>query len=432
MKKTTRALSLLVSLLLSASLLMTACTPADENPADTKGEDTTASETNKETPTDGEDTTSAPETEADTTPVDLTAEEVKTLLTGSTDDDTELVRGTITTLVTMSMEGETMRNEIKVAMDGDKFMTVTAGEGANTTIIIIGNTAYVNARFEDSGYSSEQAVIVTMTDEQKGELMSDMGIDSFFGEMEEEGDETVEAFLNADWKGIRKADGTVVLSCANLNMMEMIMGAEMEGAVMTMELTLNAEGKLTEMKMDMTIPAEAMEMTEDYKMSYEMTLDYAAPTIEAPADTSGYGEATYEEVFGGGDVESTIDPEKAAYFDLPLDTEAPCVINAPGAEYSAEEQFWLFMEFSHLYMDRSFTLYGTITTDEMGDTYLCVGDFYLLYPILLPEGTEPPANDTAVILQAVYSDVPMEELEGETFYATFMVVTNIEIVNAGA
>ncbi len=414
MKKTKHTLTiLLAALLLSSAVATTACSKDKDPSADTIG-DTTVSITDKVTEPDVSGTTSditsdtqtEPVTDAETDPdhtvetdaVDpnaITSAEATALLTSALEADQTITDGSSTTKILM--DGELTSLET-FSQNGSDFRLVYSALGMTEALTVVGNTAYYVSSYDDGEFVTDVAYRIPLTDEEKQELYvmnaGDTGEDA--------DDQSMTAgLLASSWSGIRLEDGSAVLTSVELSpeLNDLLLDETTEESDLTFEIIISPEGLMTSMRFTWVLPAE-LTGGEPISVSSETSVDYALPTIQAPANDDAYMEATYGEVFGSELPD--IDPEEAAFAGLPLDGNN-YVIGGGESAYDVETQYGFFCSYDDYYIDKDFTLYGFLRVDEEGEAYLSVGEgmeFWLIYPDSL---LTRPENGAYVKVTATYS-----------------------------
>ncbi len=441
MKKTRQTLLILTGLLLAASLTLSACQNPRDPSAETEGQ-TTVTDTDSATPPDTEETTeeatestappssepetapvteTTPETEPETqAPQELTAEEAKTLLSAAFEADKQITDGKAT--IKMLINGEEVSLQT-ITQKGSDFHYVNSGMDSVEDLIVLGDRAYFVLSYDDGEYSERNAYLVKLTEAQKQRLHH-----LYIGKTDEEQNNALySGVLEGTLIGTRHSDGTVHISTTiqDGNLASLLLGMALEGAELSFDFTLSPEGLMTFMRFTVTIPAEVT-MDEDYVVCSETTIDYNPSDIQAPANTSAYHEVSYEEVFHGI---PEIDPESAEAIGLPLDGDN-YTIGGADSPYDTEAQFHHFTDYAQHYLDKQFTLYGWLGTDDWGDPVLTLG-YQMNIWLTLPADLEIPANGTYVKLTATYSEIELI-WEDVPYTAHSMVVTSVEPIDAPA
>lgn len=395
MKHTKLFVSLMLALLLAASLLLTGCQGG------TTPDDTTApaGDTVANTPTEAPSDTSEdpadtqPDTEAETAPpADLTADELKTLLSAALAMET----GDAAVSVKTSMGGAALSEQV-MTRKGEDFLAENSAEGVSERVLTVGDTAYYFMSVSDGTSKTELRYVLKLTSEEKQELSA-----LYLGEgasVNVDDAELTEGLLNSTLSGKKYADGRVELTCSGLDgaLTEILLGEAMEGAALTFDFALDAEGRMTFMRFTVTLSAE-LTGGEAMTISSETTVDYSPAAITAPADAADYAEATYDDLFGFRLPE--LDPEEATALGLPVDGDN-YTVGGEGAAVSAEEQFYFLYLYAPYYTDKTFTVYGNVTEDESGNLVISVGED-MSFAVYF-DGVSAPASGSYVKITAAFT-----------------------------
>ena len=445
MKKSRHPLLILIGLLLAASLTMSACHKSRDPYAETEDQ-TTVTDTDSATSPDTEDTTEEstdstappatkpePETTPDTeitpetetepetqVPQELTAEEAQVLLSAAFEADKQITDGKAIIKMLINGQEASLRTVIQ---NGTDFHYVNSGMDSVEDLIVLGDTAYFVLSYDDGEYAERNAYLVKLTEAQKQRLHH-----LYIGNADEEQNNALySGVLEGTLLGTRRPDGTVHISTTiqDRTLADLLIGMDLEEAELSFDFTLSPEGLMTFMRFTVTIPAEVT-MDNDYVVCSETTIDYTKPTIEAPKDLSSYSQVSYEEVFHGI---PEIDPESAEAVGLPLDGDN-YIIGGADSAYDTEAQFSHFTDYASHYLDKNFTLYGWLGTDDWGDPVLTLG-YQMNIWLTLPDGLEMPADGTYVKLTATYSEIELI-WEDVPYTAHSMVVTSVEAMDAPA
>lgn len=350
--------SALLAFLLIFALLATACgggKPADETSHDTVGDVATQpSET-------------LPETEGETTPpVDLSADELKTLLADALAADV----GGATVTTTVYLNENLLTKQITTQKGGD-FLSENSSEGVTERMLTVGDTAYYYVSMSDGESESTMRYVMKLTDEEKEELIELYILDGTASVVEDP--EISNGLLNCTLTGKKYADGHVELSCTEFtdSLIESLMGDVLEGATMLADCVLDAEGRLTFIRLTMTSPAEEAG-EEAMTLAYVTEMNYASSDIVAPADAADYVEATYDDLFGYHPPE--IDPDEAAAAGLPVDGDN-YTMGGENPAVAPEDQFSILYSYAPYYENKTFTVYGNVITDEFGNVIVSLGEY---------------------------------------------------------
>lgn len=383
--------ALLLCLLLTVTSLLTACdskTPAADTTApDTSAPvDTPADETPTEVPTE------AP-TDAETEPpADLSADELKALLSAAFGKETDNASVTIKAYI----DEEAYVNQTMLQIGNNLYMESDV-MGVKTQVTVLDDKIYYFVSMDEEGSVTELRYVLTPTAEEIAELTEGILFDSATTGLE---DEAVTAgILNGKLEGKRYSDGSVELTCTELSadLITLLMGEPMEGATLSFEFSLDAEGRMTRMRFVIELPAE-LTGGDAVTVSTDTVVNYTPDPIVAPADADQYVPATYDELFGYEIPEA--DPDEAAMLGLPLDGDN-YTIGGENPDYDPFEQYMFLWLYAPSYADKSFTLYGNVMEDEEGNTVLSLGeDMYL--PIYFA-GTNAPTEGSYVKLTATYT-----------------------------
>ena len=376
----------MLALLLTAVLLLAACDKGN-TPTDSDTAETPVTQAPTDTPTDTP--TEAP-TEGETTPpAELTAAELKTLLAAALAKET----GDATVTVKASMNGEVYSNQI-LTQKGEDFKAELISDGATEILAIVGDKAYYTFTVTDESSDTDERYVLTPTAEEREKLLALFGSETNMSD-----EELTEGLLNSTLTGQKLADGTVELTCADLDsdLVALLMGEPMEGAILSFDFTLDAEGRMTRMVFTVVLSGELLG-GEALTVSSETSVSYTAEAIEAPANAADYTPATYDELFSITYADP--EPEEAAAAGLPLDGDNYTV----GGEDPAVDplqQYYLLYFYPHSYADKTFTVYGNVLEDENGNLILSLGEeacFYLYF-----DGVSAPATGSYVKVTATFT-----------------------------
>ena len=383
----------LLAILLSLSLL-TACKGGDtpDTTTDTATSETTAvvteaptvedttvvvetepetvPETQPETEPETQPETEAetlPETEAETAaPTELTADELKAILSAAITlaNDTDDYMGTMEAF----MNDEKYASEYTVQKGGD-FMAESGDETYMERITVIGDRAYYYLVMDDGASKTTLRYVMTVTDEEREALYTlYVGDDSSDDGMEE-------FILNSTISGVRYADGTVEMVCSDLDatLLEILFGEAVDGMKLEFAFTIDSEGRMTLASFSITVPAE-LTGGEDVVVRSDMHVSYDPEDITAPEDADKYAEITYAELFGEDVPElPEADPEEAASVGLPLDSDS-YTMGGEDSAYDLTEQYVYLYFYAPYYEGKTFTLYGNVLEDSEGNLVLSFGD----------------------------------------------------------
>lgn len=384
----------LTALLLAAALLATACggkTPSDD-PADTTVTNTPSAEV-----TDSASQPADPDTEADTEaetapPAELTADELKTLLSAALEKET----GDAAVTVKAYMDGEVYSEQTMTCI-GEDFLAENSSMGVTERVIAVGDKVYYFLSMSDGTSTTEMRYLLTPTAEERAELTA-----AYVGEGSATGMDDAaltEGLLNSTLSGKKHADGHVELTCSELDdaLVEILMGEAMEGATLTFDFTLDAEGRMTFMRFTVTLSAE-LTGGEAMTVSSETAVNYAPAALTAPADAADYAEATYDELFGFQLPE--MDPEEAASVGLPADGDGFTVGGEAPAVDPALQMAYLYV-YAPYYEGKTFTLYGNVTEDEYGNILVTVAED-MSFAVYF-DGMDEPVVGSYVKVTATYT-----------------------------
>lgn len=387
-----RLLALIAAVLMLSVTLLVSC---DKKPV---GNDTTAEDTAANTPTEAptdapaQPSETQPDTESETAPpADLTADELKTLLSAALAMET----GDAAVSIKTTMNGAAISQQV-MTQKGEDFLAENSAEGVSERFLTVGDTAYYFMSVSDGTNKTELRYVLKVTSEEKEELAA-----LYLGEgasVSVDDAELTEGLLNSTLSGKKYADGRVELTCSGLDssLTEILLGEAMEGAALTFDFTLDAEGRMTFMRFTVTLSAE-LTGGEAMTVSSETTVDYSPAAITAPADAADYAEATYDELFGFQLPE--IDPEEATALGLPVDGDN-YTVGGEGAAVSAEEQFYFLYLYAPYYADKTFTVYGNVTEDESGNLVISVGED-MSFAVYF-DGVSAPASGSYVKITATF------------------------------
>lgn len=409
MKKMKLYFGTVLALLLAAMLILTGCTDGQGPDAETTVESTEAADTPAET-----NPTTDPETDPETNPpADLTADELKTILAAAieaAEQDNDVGMN-----VRMLM-GDSVLADSVITVNGGDFIFEQDVDYLYR-ITVVGDKGYILQHFEDEEDSLTVKQVMSLDEEQKAELYG-----LFVGESDPVADaELSEALLNSTLAGSRAADGSVEITCTELDAaaMESLMGENMEGCDMIFKVLVNGNGKITFMGFTVEVPAE-LTGGEAMTISSEISIDYDVPTITAPEDASEYEEIDYDELFGFQLPE--IDPEEAASLGLPVDGDN-YTVGGQDSAYDAEIQYFFLFLYAPCYADKTFTIYGNLLEDENGNVVVSVGDG-MNFPVSF-DGADEPALSSYVKVTATFTQTVSRE-DMVDFDCFTMIVTECE------
>ena len=373
--KSIKGFSLFLCLLLVLIAALTACD--SKTPADTTAADTTASaETPTEAPT--EVPTEAP-TEAETAPpADLSAEELKALLSAALAKDTENAAATVKTYM-----GDEMYMSQTVVQIGDDFVYDVDSMGMKNHVIVLGEQVYYYVSMNDGETVTELRYVFTPTAEERAELLEGISAEGTSTGLEVD---VIAGILNSTMAGKRYADGTVELTCTGLSddLIGLLMGEPMEGATLSFAFTLDAEERMTFMRFTIELPAE-LTGGEAMTVTSETVVNYDPAPITAPADADQYAAATYDELFGI--VLPDPDYEEVAGLGLPVDGDN-YTIGGENSAHDPVDQMAILYLYAHAYENKTFTLYGNLIETEDGNLVVSVGED-LEIPVYWSQGSAP-------------------------------------------
>ena len=384
-----KGLSLLLCLLLALTAVFTACdskTPtADTTASDTAAPTETPTNTPDETPTEAP--TDA-ETEA---PVDLSADELKALLSAALAKDTGDAAATVKTYM-----GDEVYLSQTIVQIGNDFVYDVDTMGMKNRVTALGEQVYYYVSMDDGEAVTEVRYVFTPTAEERTELFGSLVASGTSVGLEED---VQEGILNSTMAGKKLADGTVELTCTGLSddLITLLMGEPMEGASLSFAFTLDAEERMTSMRFTIDMPAE-LTGGEPMTVTTESAVDYTPDPITAPADADQYVASTYDDLFGI--VLPEADPEEAASVGLPLDGDQ-YTIGGENAAYDAESQYFFLCLYAHCYVDKTFTLYGNLIETEDDVLVLSLGEDMEI-PVYF-EGSSAPTAGSYVKLTATYT-----------------------------
>ena len=443
--------SAVLTAILLALLLLAACTGGDD-PADTTAattapavteaptaepteEATTAPETLPEsTQPETEPETTAPETqpvtEPETTqsetqaetepetaaPVELTADELKALLSAAMEKDME----NSSTTIQAAMNGE-IYSDMSTSQIGEDFVVETRSEGFIERIVAVGDKVYYFASVSDGVSETVMRYVMTPTAEEREELFGyyNGGSSPVGGENEW----LIEELVNSTFSGVKYADGTVEMSCTDVSnsLVEDLFGEYIEGAALSFDFILDGEGRMTLMRFTITLSAEATG-SEAMTVYSEIVVNYTPDPITAPDDAASYAETTYDELFGVQLPEPDFD--EATSVGLPLDGDNYTIGGEEPAHDPMEQYVFLCM-YAHCYEDKTFTLYGNVMEDEEGNLILSLGED-MEFPIYFDGAVEPTVGSYVKVTAVYTKTVDMGD------YADFdcftMMVTACEVL----
>ena len=355
-----KGISLLLCLLLTLTAVFTACD--SKNPAaDTTVADTTAS-TETSADTTEEVTTEEAATEA---PVDLSADELKTLLSAAFAKETDNAAMT----VKATLDGEPYVN-MTLLQIGDDMRMESDVMGFKTQVIALGEKIYYFVSMDDGETVTELRYVLTPTAEERAELLESVISEGASTGLEDE--EVTSAILNGTLTGKRYADGTVELACTHLDdsLITLLVGEPMEGATLSFAFTLDAEGRMTRMSFTIELSAE-MTGGDAMTVTSEVIVNYTPDPITAPADADQYAPATYDELFG---IElPDPDPEEVAGLGLPVDGDN-YTIGGENPAHDPVDQMAILYLYAHSYEDKTFTIYGNLIETDDGNLAVSLGD----------------------------------------------------------
>ena len=390
-----KRLSLFLCLLVILTSAFAACDSKDPSTDTTAPQTDTPTEepAGNDTPTDAstETPTEVPTEDETTPPAELSADELKALLSAALAMET----GDVTVSVKTSMGG-TMISEQVMTQKGEDFLEESSAEGVSERVLTVGDTAYYFMSVSDGTNKTELRYVLKLTPEEKEELSA-----LYLGEgasVSVDDAELTEGLLNSTLSGKKHSDGRVELTCSGLDgsLTEILLGEDMDGAALTFDFTLDAEGRMTFMRFTVTLSAE-LTGGEAMTISSETTVDYSPAAITAPADAADYAEATYDDLFGFQLPE--IDPEEATALGLSVDGDN-YTVGGENAAVSAEEQCYFLYLYALYYADKTFTVYGNVTEDENGTVILSVGEdmnFAVYF-----NGVSAPASGSYVKITATF------------------------------
>ena len=409
MKQIQKISLLLLAVCLAAVLLLTACTggsgagegttnaPATEAPSgegtpspDTDHGSATATETEPET---------EPETEAETSaPADLTADELKALLTAALEKEVK----DVSVSVKAFMDGEVYSENVLTQI-GNTFLVENITMGMTERVIALEDKVYYFVAMSDGTTSTELRYVLTPTAEEREELAAlYVGSDSF---VEMEDPELLEGLVNSTMAGKRYADGHVEMTCTGLDdsLVEILMGDAMNGASLTFQFTLDGEGRMTFMRFTVVLPAEltgGATMT----VSSDTVLNYTPSALTAPADADAYAEASYDELFGFQLPE--LDSETAASLGLPADGD-DYTIGGETPEVDPTAQMDFLYVYAPYYEGKSFTVYGNVIEDESGNIRVAVGAEDISFAVYFDGVSEPVVGSYVKVTATLTRTVDM-------------------------
>ena len=344
------------------------------------------SETGADTATATEPTTENPTEPA----ITLSSEELKALLSAALNKET----GDAVVTVKSAVNGETYAYQT-VIQRGTDFRAELTAEGRTEEITVVGDRAYYFLSETDGEHPT--AYMMTITEEEREALLARFTEgDSAVGA---DGARMIEALLKGNLRGVRYADGTVVLTCTepDESIVASLLGTPTEGAATVFDFTLDSEVRMAFMRCKVTLPASATEGGDTVILS-ETTVRYTPDDLGLPEDTSAYTETTYNELFGVKLPEA--DPDDAASAGLPLDKDHYTFIGE-NAAHTPEEQYLFMLVYPHSYEGKTFTLYGTVQENREGKTVLSLGVDMAF--VLSFDGVAVPAVGSYVKLVAVYT-----------------------------
>lgn len=397
MKHTKLFVSLMLALLLAAALLLTGCQGG------TTPDDTTApaGDTVANTPTEAPSDTSEdpaetqPDTEAETAPpADLTADELKTLLSAALEKEVAGAALTVRTYFDKEVFSENTYVE-----KGDDFMVQTVSLGTTERITAVGDKVYYYVSMVEGVSKTEVRYVITPTAEERAELY-----DYYMGESASAGledEEIVNGLLNSTLSGKRYHDGRVELSCSDLDdsLVTILLDETMAGSGLTFDFVLDAEGRMSLFRFSVTLSAEQAG-GQEMVIASEVAVDYAPAAPSAPSDADAYAKASYDDLFGFQLPE--IDPEEATAVGLPVDGDN-YTVGGENAAVPAEEQFYFLYLYAPYYADKTFTVYGNVTEDESGNLVISVGED-MSFAVYF-DGVSAPASGSYVKITATFTQI---------------------------
>ncbi len=409
MKRIQKITLLLLAVCLASALLLTGCTggsgagegttnaPTTEAPS---GEATPSPDTNNGTVTDAE---TEPETEAETeaetsAPADLSADELKALLSAALEKEVK----DVSVSVKAFMDGEVYSENVLTRI-GNTFLVENITLGMTERVIALEDKVYYYVAMSDGTTDTELRYVLTPTAEEREELAElYVDSDSFVG-MEDP--ELVRGLVNSTLAGQRYADGSVEMTCTELDasLVEILMGESMDGSTLTFRFTLDGEGRMTFMRFTVVLPAEltgGVAMT----VSSDTVLNYAPAALAAPADADVYAEASYDDLFGFQLPE--LDPDTAVFMGLDPDGDNYTIGGeTPAVDPTAQMNF-LYV-FAPYYEGKSFTVYGNVIEDEGGHIRIAVGAEDMSFAVYFDGVSEPVVGSYVKVTATLTRTVDM-------------------------
>ncbi|MBE6558424.1 MAG: hypothetical protein E7661_05385 [Ruminococcaceae bacterium] len=273
--------------------------------------------------------------------------------------------------------------EITVVTDGTGYMQINRSEGLYNACIILGDKAYVSMGMDET---TAEKYVITVTKEQIAELMDIISVGSFTESTDGSFQMTADDFVGLS--GERQADGSVVLTVTDLS--EQAKEVNDITTVTACKITISPAGLVSNYDLSFVheIPGD------EYSSAMTLTCEYTQATVyddiavTVPEDADQYIEESYEAIFEGNvPMDSVIEAAQ-----MPLDGDNYVIGDPEVADVDAQAS--LLLSFPYLYADKTFTVYGTVVSDD-DSLYIEVGDIgiFLDYTTIIP----PLAGDVIAI-----------------------------------
>ncbi len=421
MKKMNRKLWLVTLLLMVTALLFTACQPTQDPAETTAGTDIQSSEVT--TTPDLQETDPPAETDAETQapqPEKLTAEQAMEVLANAIAATKEKTAyHTVMEMQASAMGMDMGKSTSTEIFDGKNYIFIEEAEGMLTQAVILDDKAYFSDIYEEEDFKSLS--VVPLTAEQRAWVVSLYVSDEEGGSM----DFSPDNFVGVS--GVKEIDGSVTITAEGLDealMSELMGGMDDESMQMTLTvkactLTISSEGLLSRMNLDMDMSGSiqeegiSMDITANMKASISATYDNI--TVSAPSGENQFEEESFESYFM-----ITPDSESAAMAGLPLDQDS-YIIGAEGSEYSADDQYMMLSFYSSAYAGKTFTIYGTVSEDEMlGVPVINAGEYGVFY-YYCPDGVTTPLYGDSVKITATFENTVDKGYDNDYYCYTMMV-----------
>ena len=312
-------------------------------------------------------------------------------------------------------------------------VAVLKNDGSNyfVSYVVDGEELIGYTILQDKAYMNifTQKEYFFMTEDQHAELLLDMGL------VEDENAEIDRYVYTADsftgLTGVVNADGSVSITVTGVSedVMTELSDADYdaENFVQTLDsyvAVIDAEGRLAALNYQVTFSydyeADGATVSTTGVSKVEGMYTYADVVIEAPENTGEYMLTTFN-VYMGYEPDGII----AAAQGMPLDADA-YTLDASAEDYDVETQYGYLQAYPACYQDKTFTLVGTICTED--GTYftlqLLSEGMDTILPLEFPEGAPLPNNGDKVTITATFAQVD-ETCEGANFLCFAMQVKDM-------